>query len=346
MWRLVIYVVAYIVTGVAAPLLMTSVSIGGGCDPKTFIMVLPSYLGMILTHFLGSDEEYDSKGSSCRTGNELIWLLSLLDLGYGVTQFGALLLAGPFVITVGSSTSLLYLSALSKLAFGRELSQRAWCSLCLIVVGLCFAVNPGLAPPASLLHHHLGQKDTSDYSNALGLLLASVAAFLHAISTILLEYLLVQRGIPPPFIAVRVGFIGSICYGLWEILYTIPDFKNKVRGPSERSLYIVASVFGILIVNSLVHALMMMKLISRLGATSTSVIKVLLGLFCFAFGHVLFCRVDEREECFTRSKAVSSLLTSIGILLYAREESRTREINDGYTEISEDRATEMKEPEL
>ena len=91
---------------------------------------------------------------------------------------------------------------------------------------------------------------------------------------------------------------------------------------------------------------MMMKVISRLGATSTSVIKVLLGLFCFAFGHVLFCRADEREECFTRSKAVSSLLTSIGILLYAREESRAREINDGYTEISEDRATEMKEPEL
>ena len=97
MWRSILI---YVCTGVAAPLLITWVSIGGGCDPKTFLFVLPSYLGMV---FLGMarnvEEDDESKGRS----EPLIWLLAGVDILFGLLQFGALLLAGPSVYLLGST---------------------------------------------------------------------------------------------------------------------------------------------------------------------------------------------------------------------------------------------------
>lgn len=339
MWRLILI---YVCTGVVAPLLITWVSIGGGCDPKTFLFVLPSYLGMV---FLGMarnvEEEDESKGHS----EPLIWLLACVDILFGLLQFGALLLAGPSVYLLGSSTSLLYLSALSKITFGRELSVGAWWSLVLVAIGLTFAANfnfAGLLAPAVLFHRPSSEEIPPDYSNAVGLLLASVAAFLHSLVTILLEFLLVKKSIPPPVVASRVGLFGTVIYGLWSLIYTLPNFVEKVRGPAgDKSLGLFAAVFVLLILNSALHASTMMDAISKLGATSVAVIKVFLGLCVFFAGHILFCSDDEREECFTVNKAISALLTSAGILLYAREEA-SRESNQ-YSEIKDE---ETKESEL
>lgn len=313
-------------------------SIGGGCDPKTAFFVIPSYIGMGLTGFLIPAEEWTSENN-----HPLLWLLCLIDIFYGLAQFGSLLIAGPSIYLFGSSASLLYLAVGYKLIYGRNLSPRAWYALLVISVGLCFSANVSFATlaPAVSINNSTPAKSSVN-SDAVGILLASIASLLHSGSTMILEFLLVEKRLSAPTICSRIGNVGMFVYGIWTAYYTIPDFMNKVKGAANEPLYQIIVVFGILTLNSLFHALTMMSVVSTLGGTSAGVVKIVLGICVFTMGHILFCNSTESEECFTTNKAISSLLTSTGILLYMREEAHTRA---EYTEIKDEESQddEMKE---
>jgi drug/metabolite transporter (DMT)-like permease len=339
-------VLGFFLTGVIAPLVITSVTIGG-CDPRSALYILPSYIGMAITWFLPL---------SLRKGDRLnkpvkeidattkLWLgvLVCIDLISGVCHFLALSFGGSQVFILGSSASVLYTAFLSKAFFNRMLSWSSWLALLFIVVGLCFSAHftCGVGTPSISIQEQQQQTsdtETEETNPALGLVLTCIASFLHAVSALILEILLVDYDLCASAICSSIGIAGMLVYGTWQVFYAAPTLADNVMG-HEESPSLLAVVFVVLTINSTVHAMTLMHTTATLNCTTTGVIRIAQGVLVFFLGHLLFCSEEERQECLTGGKALSAVFCMAGTALYCRGAHRVHskeEQRTGYTEIVE-----------
>ena len=331
-------IAGYVGAGVTAPLLMTAVSLENALSSKSCMLILPSYLGMVLVWVVSG--KYDILScdplpcsSSTSSFKREYWLASacIVDLACGLSQYGAIICSGNLVFMVASSMSLIYVALLRSIYFGVRLDQRQRIGLVFIVVGLCFTTKftPSMysTGQSATVHQDGG-------NNVVGGVLTSVAAFLHATSTVLLETLLVYQRIPGPVILVWLGGVGAIAYVLWGIVFfTVVTTENELDSViDEKRIGVVVAVFIFLILNSMVHAFTLLSSVSRLGGTSTGIIRAMQSVILFCLDHVFFCGTDEKQ-CLNPKKVISSIFTITGVLLYSSAGEAREEDKHPYEEI-------------
>ena len=85
----------YVLTGVLQPILIEVLTYNGACEKSTFLFLLPTYVGMMLSIVANFDAWNQGKIRWMR-----ISVLLLIDLGSGILCFTGLVSAGSAIFTV------------------------------------------------------------------------------------------------------------------------------------------------------------------------------------------------------------------------------------------------------
>jgi drug/metabolite transporter (DMT)-like permease len=184
---------------------------------------------------------------------------------------------------------------------GRKLHIAQWVGVVTIVAGLTIS-SVGAASEG---------KDI-----VIGVCLILTGSMLHSLTYIIAEKILlhVTFPMPPEILASVMGLAGVIVYGIWQCVYTIPNFDlliiDKIHEKQGSVTAILLSFLGLVVVN-LAHALCFFRLIGALGATTTGVTKGAQTVLVFLVSHFAFCSTQS-SQCFTLSKGISLGVVVIG----------------------------------
>ena len=127
------------------------------------------------------------------------------------------------------------------------------------------------------------------------------------------------------------GIVASLVFLLWQIVYTLPRFDEKIWEPMQTAGTTASHAFVILILFGLsntVHSITFFHTLRHYpgGATSAGVMKGLQAVLVFVFTHLAYCgRSGGEEMCFTYEKFLSLITVTSGVIGYGIVTQRRQE---------------------
>jgi len=300
---LVLILAAYIASGVCQPVLIELLAYNGMCEKNTMLFVLPNYIGMSLSFLMNFR-------NSCRQGKiqwTTICILSSVDIISQYLNFTGLVNAGSLIFTVIYSSVTVYTAIFSYIFLNRQLHSMQWVAVFLIMIGLIFG-GRGAA--------ELGGKDVW-----LGVIQIFIGSMFHSLTYILSEFLLKNASEPiaPELLSTLMGLGGVIVFGIWQIIYTIPNFQiliiDSIASKNGSINVIIFTVIILTLVN-FIHAICFFNLLEIVGSTTTGVLKGVQSVLVFGISHFAFCTF-QKSQCFSPEKGISLFIVVIGVILYS-----------------------------
>eukprot|EP01039_Chlorochromonas_danica_P000732 gene732-796_t len=280
-YYLVFLLVVFILTGVFIPLTIEVITLNGGCQQSTFIITLPGSIGMICAACF--------KTFSFSQGTiqwKFILIIALLEFFSQALILDGLMAAGSAIYTVVYSSVTVYTALLAYFFLHRHLHLMQWVGIIIVFLGLAVV--------------SIGAK--SDGSDVLyGVVLILTGSLSHASMYV-------------------VRSLGTTINLVWQFVYTYPRFHQLVVEEIATHGGSVKTVLGsylLLTILAGVHGMIFYELLGSIGSVSTGVCKGVQSVLVFIVSHWAFCSL-KASECFSRTKALSLLIVSLGVYLYSR----------------------------
>lgn len=248
-------VAVFIMTGMVVPLIITVIAMNGGADRTTFLIALPSCIGMSMSIF--ANWESRDKG---KIRWKFIILAACIDMFASIMNLNGLIFAGSALYTMVSSSMTVYIAVFSYFIFGRRLHVGQVFGIAVLILGLSTAAIGA-------------QSDGKDV--LLGVLMVFIGSATHAVGYIISEYLLVcaKDPISPEMLCCLLGSAGGGINLAWQIVYTAPRYQALVVdeiAENNGSGSVVLIGYILLALLSLVHSLCFFNLIGIIGSTSST----------------------------------------------------------------------------
>lgn len=119
------------------------------------------------------------------------------------------------------------------------------------------------------------------------------------------------------------GTVAGLCFLTWQCIYTLPRFEERILDPMQAAGTTVGHALTLLVLfglSNLIHAVTFFHTLRHFpgGATSAGVMKGLQAVLVFVLTDVVYCgRIGGDEMCFSRSKLISLVTVSGGVMGYA-----------------------------
>lgn len=146
----------------------------------------------------------------------------------------------------------------------------------------------------------------------------------------------------PRRVCFMTGAYGMAYMALYFAAYTLPNWSALVSEPMRRaggSPTLVAFLYAMLFLSSLVHNSVYFALVGKTGALSTGILQALRGILVFGFSAALYCRPANggNGQCLTSYKVVSCAVVIGGVLVYAAATTQaSRRLWAGCSDCSSD----------
>lgn len=293
--------VVFILTGVFIPLTIEVITLNGGCQQSTFIIALPGSIGMVCASYF--------KKPSFSHGTiqwKFILIIALLEFFSQALILDGLMAAGSAIYTVVYSSVTVYTALLAYFFLHRHLHIMQWVGVLIVFLGLAVV--------------SIGAKN--DGSDVLyGVVLILTGSLSHASMYVVSEYLLMwcDDPISPDFLCFLQGSLGTTINLLWQFVYTYPRFHQLVVEEIVNhggSIKIILGSYLLLTILAGLHGMIFYELLGSIGSVSTGVCKGVQSVLVFIASHWAFCN-SRASECFSRTKALSLLIVSLGVYLYS-----------------------------
>ncbi|KAK1445104.1 hypothetical protein BgAZ_110100 [Babesia gibsoni] len=301
------YVLIFIITNSAQPLLICVLRGKGGTPNGTYTFLIPTYLAMICVGY------YPTKKSIWEESWYYPTLLAVLDVLHQVIEKAGLIYCGASIYSIASSTNTMFLALLSNVVLKRKISLMAWLSISLI--------------SGSIAMNGMSQMDHITAMHVLGFFLVVIAAMINAFSSVISEYLLKRNEIEGPNLVSMMGMVSLSIFCAWSLVFTIPQRHVLFDSESEINpfdLPAVLSLLMILFVTNFFRSSVYYHIIKEAGSVSCGVLKAVRIVVVVIGSHLLFSCVDK-TQAITASKLFSSFICSLGVILYSLERSMNKE---------------------
>lgn len=288
-FSLMAWVVVFVLTGIASPMLVMQTTFKYHPPPGTLWMLYPLYLGNLLAGAFGP-----SVPRHC-------WLdgsrLFGFDCGGQILSNLGLVVIGPplYAIFYKSVTVFTGLFSLAVLPPKSHPSWYQWCAMLVITSGL---LMQGVDALYTLTRNQL-----------YGAMFVVGGCLFFAGGAVATElYLGGGRvsALAPLQAAWVFGVQGTTLCVLWA-MFTVRDLSYGVG---------FWLLFGGLVLTNAGHQAAWFFLVGRIGACATAVLKAFQSACLFITAALAFCSVDKLE-CLTREKLISFFVVSAGVMLYA-----------------------------
>ncbi|RYH17551.1 DMT family transporter [archaeon] len=291
----------FVFTGVLAPLLIEWITLSGGCEKSTLLVMLPGNVGMLSAYFVNNANF--SKGT---IKWKYVAVIAFLELISQFLIFDGLMLAGSAIYTVAYSSVTIYTAILAMFFLNKKLHYMQWLGIIIIAFGLA-VVSIG------------AQADGSDVlTGVCMILLGSVS---HACTYVVTEYVLVYTDDPisPERLCFVLGLFASSLNLSWQVLYTRQHFHTLVVEQitlHNGNPYLIACSYIVLTIIAGIHAVTFYQLLGSIGSVSTGVCKGVQSVAIFIGSHFVFCSV-QHSQCFSATKGCSLVMVTVGVVLYS-----------------------------
>jgi drug/metabolite transporter (DMT)-like permease len=292
--------IIFIFSGVMAPLLIEVITLNGGCEKTTLMIMLPGSIGMCFAA-LTTKSIY-----SGTVRWRYVIVIAFLELFSQALILDGLMLAGSAIYTVTYSSVTIYTALLAYIFVGHRLHVVQWVGVVTVFIGLA-VVSIG------------AKADGPDVS--LGVLFILTGSFSHACTYVLAEYLLIFMADPmsPEALCLHLGAVGTGLNLTWQVFYTLPRIQSLFFDQitlHHGNFHVILSFYLVLTLINGIHALSFYQLVGSIGSVSTGVCKGIQSVIIFVASHIAFCSTQQ-SQCFTPTKAVSMIIVSLGVFMYS-----------------------------
>ena len=283
------------------PLLIEFINISGGCEKSTFLITLPTSLGMsfsIITNWPAH------KIGIIRWRS--VFVIAFFNILSDVLNLNGLLYAGSAIFTVIYSSVTVYNAIFAHIILNKHLHFFQWCGVLIVTLGLALT--------------SLGtSNDGKDVF--FGICLILVGSMTHSSTYIMSEISLVRTESPiaPQLLCTLLGSIQSIVIICWQIYYTLPKYDQKITQEirlHNGNIYYIILAYVLLSTAAMVHSLCFFILLGQMGSTSTGITKAVQSAIVFVSSHFAYCST-QKSQCFSTLKGISLTVVLFGVLLYS-----------------------------
>jgi drug/metabolite transporter (DMT)-like permease len=295
----------YIVSGVCQPLLVTLCQTVGVADHTAQLNMLFYYLGpsvLLVAAFRDEDWPPHPRVAKQAAG------IALMDMFAQTLNYTGAAWAGPTVFAIVYSSVTIWTAVVSRVLLARVLTSQQWMSIGLVFGGLCWTAS------SSLELGHLV---------ARGTVLVVFGSGLHGATYVLSEAIMkeshAEHTLSPKQNAAIQGSVAFAVLGLWQIVYTVPNWDKVIGEPVRAGGATWWSALLVLVAfasTNLIHSVSFSHTLKHYpgGATSAGVMKGLQAVLVFVAAHVLYCgRLGGSEMCFSSTKFVSLITVCGGV---------------------------------
>jgi drug/metabolite transporter (DMT)-like permease len=223
-------------------------------------------------------------------------------------------MAGPTLFAIIYSSVTIWAAVLSRVLLGRRMGPYQWLGIVVVFAGLAVTAFDSVALGGDVL---------------TGSLLVLVGAALHSTTYVLSEAIMTRgETLDARMNCLLQGVVACSAFLLWQIVYTLPRFEEKLGAPMRAANTTPAQAAGILFVlylANLVHSFSFQYTLKNFpgGATSAGVMKGLQAVLVFVVTSLVFCgRTGGDEMCFTVLKLVSLVAVVLGVGMYGTSTER------------------------
>ena len=309
-----VFLALYVLSGVFQPILIEVLNYSGAAEKSTMLFILPSYVAMALAP-LSNRAVFKKKITILK----YIVGICLTDIASNYLNFTGLINAGSGIYTVLYSSVVVYTAMMSYFVLARNLHIAQWIGIFTMVAGLMLSGIQGLAGGNML-------DPTSD--EALGVLQIFAGTLLHSLLYLFSEIVIVNVDevdqIAPEMLSFCIGIGGVIFFGIWQFIYTIPNYETLVVEnikSKNGDILIIVSTYIVLTMVNYIHCICFFNILGHFGATTTGVLKGVQTVLVFGLSHIAFCKI-QASQCFSNVKLLSLIIVLIGVTFYSLFESK------------------------
>jgi drug/metabolite transporter (DMT)-like permease len=296
----------YVLSGCSQPLLMQSLSDSGLANAKAQLYMFFYYLApaLILVPLVWRGYPWPS--------SKMIWKaigIALFDTVAASMNYAGATMAGPTIFAIVYSSVTIWTAVFSRICLGRTMNARQWASVAVVFCGLTLTATDSLQHGSAVIQ---------------GCALVVVGSAAHAMTYILCEAIMTvgEETLTVPQNCGIQSTLACCILGLWQLVYTIPNWQDTIGTPVNEAGTTVVGALGMLLVFALmnwIHSITFYETLIHFpgGATSAGVMKGLQAVLVFCLTHLIFCgRTGGDELCFTLTKFVSLLTVVGGVISY------------------------------
>ena len=332
----VVNVSLYVLSGCTQPILMTVLRTAGLADPSCQVYMLWYYLGTASAIFLSrsATASWPSTPTILKACGIALW-----DIGAQTMNYTGAALTGPTIFAIIYASVTVWAALYSQLLLRRIMDAYQWMAVVAVFVGLALTATDSLELGPGVKH---------------GLFLVVCGSSMHGLFYVMSEAVMTkgeEKLTVQQNCAVQ-GLTASASFLLWQAVYTLPHWEEKLRAPMRTAGTSIGKGVGLLAIFALVsfiHSMTFYHTLRHLpgGSTSAGVFKGLQAVLVFVATHLIYCgRVGGAEMCFSGTKFVSLVTVGGGVLWYGYATSNnnnTKKKDDSYDSIENEAAIEISE---
>jgi drug/metabolite transporter (DMT)-like permease len=297
----------YVLSGCSQPLLMTICKNAGLADSSSQLYMLFYYLGpaSVVVTLWGQQTSWPSTKTIMKACG-----IALFDICAQSLNYTGASLAGPTIFAIVYSSVTVWTAMFSRLFLKRSMNSWQWVAIVIVFGGLTLTATDSMQMGDSVVR---------------GLLLVVFGSMMHALTYVFSEIVMT---VGDEKLSVRQncavqGIVAASSLFLWQIIYTLPRWQEKIWGPmqaAETTMVQALSIFLVFALANLIHAMTFFHTLRHFpgGATSAGVMKGLQAVLVFVVTHVAYCgRTGGAEMCFSQAKFLSLFTVVGGVIGYA-----------------------------
>jgi drug/metabolite transporter (DMT)-like permease len=298
---LCLLLILFVCSGVFTPIIVSYISLNGGCQASTLLIALPGSIAMTLSIFTNW---------SMRKKGTVRWyyviVIALLEGSSQVMNLTGLMYAGSAIFTVVYSSVTIYTAVFARIFLGTKISWGQLVGILVVFFGLAVVSIGARADGRDVL---------------FGIIVILFGTMVHSSTYILSEYVLVfsEDPVSAELLCTLLGFISGFFNISWQLVYTLPNFDKLVVVEIENhhgNVELILICYVVLVVCHLIHALCFFNLLGLIGSVSTGLLKCAQTTLTFIFSHFAFCSF-QKSQCFSPLKGVSVIIVIIGVIIYS-----------------------------
>lgn len=235
--------------------------------------------------------------------------ICFFDIFCTVANYTGASKAGPTLFSIVYSSVTIWTAVFSQILLDRRMRRGQWLAVMAVFGGLVLTATDS---------QELGE------DVMLGLILISIGSAMHAMTYILSEGIMT---VSEETLSVRQNnaiqsSVAATTLLLWQILYTLPRWEEKIGAPMQASGTSTLQALGILLLfsaSNLVHSSTFFHTLRHFpgGSTSAGVMKGLQAVMVFVITHFAYCGLfGGPEMCFSKAKFLSLVTVSGGVMGY------------------------------
>ncbi|ORM39988.1 uncharacterized protein BXIN_1409 [Babesia sp. Xinjiang] len=216
-----------------------------------------------------------------------------------------------------TSTNTMFLALLSRVVLQKKISLLTWLSISLI--------------SGSIAVSGMSHMDDITATQLIGFVLVVVAALVNAFNSIISEDILRKKRIEGPNLVSMMGMISLTIFCVWSLVFTLPqrhvlfDAQSKIN-PFDLSA--VLTILFVLFISNFFRSSVYYYIIKEAGSICCGVLKAIRIIIVVAGSHALFSYTDK-SQTMTLSKLISSVICSVGVVMYSIENAGIQKTKEG-----------------